>query len=123
MSSPIVLQAIVTKYLGPTNVRGSRVKATAAGGTITIGWDNRYNSEVNHALACAALVQKMGWQGQWHQGGLPSGDYCFVCQYAGKPRVVIEVSGGVAEVTQCPDGIEAEIIDHDNLEAEKEESQ
>jgi len=31
-------------------------------------------------------------------------------------KVIITVSGGVAEVTQCPAGIEVEIIDYDNLE-------
>lgn len=31
-------------------------------------------------------------------------------------KVVIEVFGGVAEVTQCPPGVEVEIIDHDNAE-------
>lgn len=29
-------------------------------------------------------------------------------------KVVIEVSGGVAEVTTCPAGVEVEIVDHDN---------
>ena len=29
-------------------------------------------------------------------------------------RVVVEVTGGVAEVTACPAGVECEIIDHDN---------
>lgn len=76
----MTLQAIVTKYIGPTNTRGSRVKATAAAGSITLGWDNRYNAEVNHALACAALVKKLGWEGKWYQGGLANGDYCFVCE-------------------------------------------
>lgn len=28
--------------------------------------------------------------------------------------VVIEVLGGVAEVTQCPAGVKVRIIDHDN---------
>ncbi len=30
-------------------------------------------------------------------------------------KVVVEVLGGVAEVTTCPNGVECEIIDHDNL--------
>jgi hypothetical protein len=30
------------------------------------------------------------------------------------PHVKIEVSGGVAEVTECPDGVEVTIQDHDN---------
>lgn len=29
-------------------------------------------------------------------------------------KVVVEVSGGVAEVTTCPTGVEVEIVDHDN---------
>jgi hypothetical protein len=33
---------------------------------------------------------------------------------------VIEVLGGVAEVTACPDDVEVEIIDYDNEEAEAE---
>lgn len=28
-------------------------------------------------------------------------------------KVLIEVKGGIAEVTQCPDWIETEILDHD----------
>jgi len=34
-------------------------------------------------------------------------------EYA-KNQVVIEVNGGVAEVTRCPSVIEVIIIDHDN---------
>ena len=33
-------QAIVTKYLGPTKSRGSRVKATASAGSITLAWND-----------------------------------------------------------------------------------
>lgn len=34
-------------------------------------------------------------------------------------KAVVEVSGGVAEVTTCPAGVEVEIIDHDNLDDEE----
>ena len=34
------MQAIETRYLGPTNTRGSRIKATAAAGSITIHYDD-----------------------------------------------------------------------------------
>jgi|GEM_PF-3959930 len=30
-------------------------------------------------------------------------------------RVLVEVYGGVVEVTECPAGVEVEILDHDNL--------
>lgn len=36
-----------------------------------------------------------------------------------KLKVVVEVSGGVAEITEQPDGVDVEIIDHDNLEDER----
>lgn len=32
-------------------------------------------------------------------------------------KVMIEVLGGVAYVKECPEGVEVEIIDHDNEEA------
>jgi len=35
-------------------------------------------------------------------------------QFAPALKVTIEVSGGIAEVTSCPDEVEVEIIDHDN---------
>lgn len=38
-----------------------------------------------------------------------------------KPRVIVEVSGGVAYVTPCPEGVEVEVIDHDDESAPEEE--
>lgn len=55
------MQAIVTKYLGPTNFRGSRVKASAQAGSIIINWDDALNSEENHDLAANKLAIKFGW--------------------------------------------------------------
>src|SRR4051812_45021830 len=40
------MQAIQTRYLGPSNVRGSRVKAFAAAGSITLSWDHRLMPKV-----------------------------------------------------------------------------
>lgn len=57
-----VLQAIETKYIGPGNVRGSRVKATTASGiNINIEWDDGLNSEENHRAAALALMHKLRW--------------------------------------------------------------
>jgi len=67
-------QAITTKYLGPTNTRGSRIKATAAGGSITIPYDNAGSADSSHAKAAKALADKLGWDGLWTAGGLPSQD-------------------------------------------------
>jgi hypothetical protein len=67
-------QAITTKYLGPTNSRGSRIKATAAAGPITIPYDYAGNADSRHAKAAKALALKLGWSGLWVAGGLPSED-------------------------------------------------
>jgi len=78
--SPHPLQAIITKYLGPTNVKGSRIKATAAAGSVTIHIDHALDIEDNHFIAAEALADKFGWTGAWFMGGMPDGSgYCFVC--------------------------------------------
>lgn len=53
------MQAIQTKYFGPTNTRGSRIKATCWLTSITVSWDHSANSEENHAAAIEALVCKL----------------------------------------------------------------
>ena len=74
------LQAITTKYIGPTNTKGSRIKASCAAGSLTVHYDDGLNSEEAHAAAAKALIAKMGWTGNWHIGGLPDDrGYCFVC--------------------------------------------
>jgi hypothetical protein len=76
------MQAIITKYFGPTNSRGSRIKATAAAGSITISYPYDLSGQACHRAAADALVKKMGWDDP-HYGGLlggqlPNGDYAFV---------------------------------------------
>jgi hypothetical protein len=74
-----IRQAIVTKYLGPTNFRGSRIKATAAAGSITVDWPHALNIENAHAFAACQLAEKFNWTGQWFGGGMPGDNgYCFV---------------------------------------------
>jgi len=75
------MQAITTKYIGPSNIKGSRVKAQCQAGSVTLGWDDSLNSDQNHTLAAQTLARKLGWTyGTWHGGGLPNGDGCvFVC--------------------------------------------
>jgi len=61
-------QAISTHYIGPTNFRGSRVKAQCEAGQITIEWDNALNVTNNHAAAATRLIDKLKWDGIWHMG-------------------------------------------------------
>ncbi len=80
-------QAIMTKYIGPSNVRGSRVKATAEAGSITLHWDDSLNSDKNHARAAEALANKFKWRGRWYMGGF-NGGYAFVSSDQGIPDFV-----------------------------------
>lgn len=71
-------QAISTKYLGPTDHRCSRVTAKANAGRVSVPWDHDLDVNGNHEAACAALVAKLGWPGDWRGGGTADG-YVFVC--------------------------------------------
>jgi hypothetical protein len=86
------MQAIVTKFHGPGNVRGSRVSARADAGSITVGWNHSKNVGDNHAAAALALLQKLGWDGRWIGGGLPGSGFAFVCdplQYRAERSVTV----------------------------------
>jgi len=48
---------ILTKYLGPTNTRGARVKATCGSWTVTLAWDHERESNANHAAAAVTLIR------------------------------------------------------------------
>ena len=81
------MQAIVTKYLGPTNSRGPRIKARCDAGSIEVPYDHAESEEAAHALAAMELVRKLGWtykagyMGHWVTGSLPQKDadfYTFV---------------------------------------------
>jgi hypothetical protein len=76
------MQAITTKYLVATNTRGSRIKATCAAGSITIGYPHELSGMAVHAKAAKALVEKLGWghahYGDLMGGQLASGEYVFV---------------------------------------------
>ena len=55
------MQAIVTRYLGPTDYRGARIKATADAGSVTISYPYELSGEACHRAAADALLVKLGW--------------------------------------------------------------
>lgn len=73
-------QAIVTKWFGPTDFRGSRIKASADAGSVTIPWDFALSVERNHERAAETLAVKFGWveYSSYVGGSLPGGGYAFV---------------------------------------------
>ena len=75
------MQAIVTKYLGPTNSRGARVKATCQAGSKTIPWDDALDVDANHDKAALALARQLGWSMRFYRGGAPDGSgNCYVSE-------------------------------------------
>lgn len=56
--------AIWTKYLGPTDFKGSRVKATTIGNrSATLHWDDALDAGENHKRAALELAKRLGWTG------------------------------------------------------------
>ena len=84
------MQTIITKYLGPTNHRGSRYKATHTGNytSVTLSADYSMTAEANHIEAALALVEKLGWGGDYVGGHTQNGMafvnsdpmYCFTAK-------------------------------------------
>jgi len=55
-------QAIFTKYLGPTNTKGARVKAVSASGVSeTLDWNHSIDPFDNHQAAVDKLRNTLGW--------------------------------------------------------------
>lgn len=56
-------QSIETRYLSPTNHRGSRIVATTASGHRLIhDWDYSLGIEANHYAAAKALQEMLEWE-------------------------------------------------------------
>lgn len=76
-----MMQAIVTKYAGPTNHRGSRVICRAQAGRYTYPWDDALGVAENHRQAAEAFAARFGWldHSTMAGGAMPDGKgYCFV---------------------------------------------
>lgn len=71
------MQAIQTRYLGPTDYRGSRVKASCQAGSVTLTWYDALDTEGNHDAAAFALADKLKWNTGAHgimmRGASPDG--------------------------------------------------
>ncbi|CAB4140590.1 hypothetical protein UFOVP669_48 [uncultured Caudovirales phage] len=75
------MQAIRTRYIGPSNVKGSRIQAKCEAKTIYVSYEHALNIEENHKAACAALVAKMKWDTPYYPPmvcGVFDGDYYHV---------------------------------------------
>lgn len=71
-------QAVITKFFGPGNVRGARIKASAVAGHVWHEYTYELSADGNHQAAARKLIEKYGWGGNWHEGGMPDGNRCYV---------------------------------------------
>lgn len=87
------MQAIITKYHGPTNKRGSRISAQCARGKMFFPWAYDVDDVANHELACLELRRQFAhsdalmyktdakaspWLRPMVCGQIPSGEYVHV---------------------------------------------
>lgn len=69
------MQAIITKYLGPTDYKPARVRATCQAKSIIVSWDDGLDIDGNHDAAAHRLAGELGWleHSSLAGGGLPDG--------------------------------------------------
>lgn len=63
-------QAIDTKFYGPTNFKGSRIRARCQAKKIWVSWDHGLGVDENHTKAAKELIKQLGWdEHYWIIGG------------------------------------------------------
>lgn len=72
------MKAIQTKFIGPSETRGARVKAWVNGNAATVSWDHGLEVVDNHASAARKLVASLGWPGRLVGGTLPDESMAWV---------------------------------------------
>lgn len=71
------MQAILTKYISPTDTKSGRIKAWCDAGSITIPYPHEASGGIEgaHTVAAHALIKKLGWDSPHYGnpicGGLP----------------------------------------------------
>lgn len=72
---------IRTKFIGPTNYRGARIKATCQCGSVTIPYPYHESVPNSHWLAAQELIKKFGlkWGEKFTVGSDNDGYYFIPC--------------------------------------------
>ena len=106
--------SIETKYLGPTNFRGSRIVATTANGQRLV-MSADHSSRDPHIDAAVALAVKMGWHGQLVQGVTKAGIKATPAEVETQFQAVLKQTGGA-------EGLAAELTKSNLTEAQLREN-
>lgn len=72
------MKAIQTKFIGPSETRGARVKAWIKGYAATVSWDHGLEVVDNHGAAARKLAELLRWSGRLVGGTLPDESMAWV---------------------------------------------
>lgn len=74
------MQAILTKYHGPTNTKGSRISAECEVKKIFCPYNHALDIQENHCAAAKELASRLNWLADAFlvTGTLPNNDRCHV---------------------------------------------
>ena len=80
------MQTITTKFIGATNYRGERIKATSESGiSATVDYDYSGRAIDCHWEAVKALCEKLDWEGNFIAGNTKNGYvWVFDCHHSEK---------------------------------------
>jgi hypothetical protein len=79
------VKLIKTKYIGPTNFKGSRIKATSdCGKSVTLGWDSALDAEHNAINAVETLIERHALRLEVTGLGSFDGEYFVTVKFNGK---------------------------------------
>lgn len=90
---------IFTKYLGQTNTRSSRIKASARSLSgakdpyVVVPYVHGMSEEENHDSAALELAEQLGWLGSWVAGDHDSGRVFIRIPYVGNYHASFTVTG------------------------------
>ena len=74
-----IMQAIQTRFMPPTNTRGSRIKATCPAKSIIVDWMDNLDIEENDRYAAKELMKELKWYDlDMHTGQLKDGSFVHV---------------------------------------------
>lgn len=68
------MQAIRTRYHGPSNTRGSYISAKCEAGSIRMPYAHELDIAGNHEAACKMLIKKMKWD-TGHYADMVGGEF------------------------------------------------
>jgi len=72
------MKAIRTTYLGPTNTKPGRIKASTGEQSIIVSYSHDLTSSDEHGRAARKLADKFKWKGELIGGGFPDGSMVWV---------------------------------------------